>query len=71
MLVNYMAGGSGVTGGFLIFFSLYLQLVLLQRIVDIYVGALSKKFLVATYGGTTTWRFGLAEAHILMVRDSP
>jgi hypothetical protein len=48
---------------FLFFFSLYLQLVLLQRIVDIYVGALSKKFFVPSDGGTTTWRFGLSETH--------
>jgi hypothetical protein len=49
---------------FLIFFSLFLQLVLLQRIVDIYVGALRKKFFVPSDGGATTWRFGLSEAHI-------
>jgi hypothetical protein len=54
-----------------IFFSLYLQLVLLQRIVDIYVGALSKKFFVPSDGGATTWRYGVLEAYFLMVRGSP
>jgi hypothetical protein len=48
-----------------IFFSLFLQLVLLQQIVDIYVGALSKKFFLPTDGGTTTWRFCVSEAHFL------
>jgi len=76
---NYTAHTRGHSGRvvlvllvvFLIFFSLYLQLVLLQRIVDIYVGALSKKFFVPTDGGTTTWRFCVSEAHFLMVRGSP
>jgi hypothetical protein len=51
-------------GLFLIFFSLFLQLVLLQRIVDIYVFILKKEFFVPNDGGATTWRFGLSETHI-------
>jgi hypothetical protein len=54
-----------------IFFSLFLQLVLLQRIVDIYVDALSRKFFAPTDDGTTTWRLCVSEAHFLMVRSSP
>jgi len=54
-----------------IFFSLFLQLVLLQRIVDIYVCILRKELFVPSDGGATTWRFDLSEAHFLMVRGSP
>jgi len=54
-----------------IFFSLCLQLVLRQRIVDIYVGILRKELFVPTDGGTTTWRLSVSEAHFLMVRGSP
>jgi len=39
-----------------IFFSLFLQLVLRQRIVDIYDSAKNKKFFVPIDCGTTTWR---------------
>jgi hypothetical protein len=48
---------------FLFFFSLFLQFVLLQRIVDINVFILKKEFFVPNDGGVTTWRFGLSEAH--------
>jgi hypothetical protein len=48
---------------FLIFFSLCLQLVLLQRIVDIYVCTKKKEFFVASDSGATTWRIGLLETH--------
>jgi hypothetical protein len=47
-----------------IFFSLFLQFVLLQRIVDIYVCILRKQLFVLTDAGATTWWFGLSEAHI-------
>jgi len=40
-----------------IFFSLFLQLVLLQRIVDIYACIKKKEFFVPTQSGTNTWRF--------------
>jgi hypothetical protein len=48
----------------LIFFSLFLQFVLLQRIVDIYICILKKEFFVPNDGRATTWWFGLSEAHI-------
>jgi hypothetical protein len=47
-----------------IFFSLFLRLVLLQRIVDIYGCILEKEFFAPSDGGATTWWFGLSEAHI-------
>jgi hypothetical protein len=47
-----------------IFFSLYLQLVLLQRIVDIYICILGNEFFVPSDGRATTWWFGLSEAHL-------
>jgi hypothetical protein len=46
-----------------IFFSLFLQLLLPQRIVDIYVCILRKQFFVPSDSGATTWWFGLSEAH--------
>jgi len=49
---------------FLIFFSLFLQFVLRQRIVDIYICILRKELFVPSDGGATTWRFCLSEAHI-------
>jgi hypothetical protein len=48
---------------FLFFFSLCLQLVLLQRIVDIYVCILRKQLFVLTDVGATTWWFDLSETH--------
>jgi hypothetical protein len=47
-----------------IFFSLFLQPVLLQRIVDIYVCIKKKEFFVPSDSGATTWRFGLSETPI-------
>jgi hypothetical protein len=45
------------------FFSLFLQFVLLQRIVDIYVCIKKKEFFVASDSRATTWRIGLLETH--------
>ena len=58
-------GASGVTGGFFIFFSLFLQFVLRQRIVDIYVCILSSEFFGITDSGTTTWRIGVLVTRFL------
>jgi hypothetical protein len=47
----------------LIFFSLFLQFVLLQRIVDIYVCILRKELFVPEDGGAPVGCFGLSKAH--------
>ena len=49
-----------------IFFSLFLQLVLLQRIVDIYVCIIKMEFFVPIQSGASTWRFDVLENHFLI-----